>query len=52
MLGTIYWIAGLVFVLIGAVMLSRDKTLPGVLWIAAGVVCGPLAMAAFLPGPS
>ena len=52
MLGTIYWVAGLVFVLIGAVVLSRGKTLYGVLWIAAGVVCGPLAMAALLPGPS
>lgn len=52
MLGTIYWIAGLVFVLIGAVVLSRGKTLPGVLWISAGVICGPVAMGIFLPVPS
>ena len=52
MLGLIYWVAGLVFVVIGAVVLSRGKTLSGALWIAAGVICGPVAMAALLPGPS
>lgn len=51
MLGTIYWIAGVVFVLIGAVVLSRGKTLYGVLWIVAGLICGPVAMGLFLPAP-
>lgn len=52
MLGVIYWVAGMVFVLIGTVVLSRGKTMNGVLWISAGVICGPVAMGLFLPPPS
>ncbi|UYM06638.1 GPGG-motif small membrane protein [Solicola gregarius] len=48
MLGTIFWIAGVVLVLAGTVTLARGETLYGIVLIAAGVLFGPVAMALYV----
>ena len=50
-MGIVFWVAGVVLVLAGAVGLARGRTPEGVILIVAGLLTGPVAVSMFLPPP-
>lgn len=49
--GIIFWVCGIVLVIVGAVTLGRGKTPEGAMLMVAGVLLGPVAMMLFIGPP-